>query len=289
MAAMRRLIFSLVVRRNLRRERIFRDRQNPFDVYDDVDLYSRFRFRREDIIYLCDMIADDIDHPMPRKGSLPPLMQMMVALRFYASGCFQIVIGDIFGIDRSTVSRIIERVSRAFNERLNEFVQFPTQEEAPKVMADFYKQANFPNVVGCLDCTHVRITAPSENEAEYVNRKGYHSINCQLICNADLIITNCVVNWPGSVHDSRILRGSNVWEVFERVPRPLPGILLGDSGYPLREWLMTPYTDPNTRPKERYNGAHRTTRSTIERTNGVLKKRWHCLHSELRCVYVFSH
>ncbi|XP_025079578.1 putative nuclease HARBI1 [Pomacea canaliculata] len=111
---------------------------------------------------------------------------------------------------------------------------------------------------------------------EFVNRRGYHSINCQLICDANLVITHCVINWPGSVHDSRILRESSIWQLFERAARPVPGMLLGDSGYPLREWLMTPFLDSNTRAKERYNTAHRTTRSTIERANGVLKKRWHC-------------
>ena len=38
--------------------------------------------------------------------------------------------------------------------------------------------AQFPNVVGCLDGTHVKILAPLlEDERSYVNRKGYHSIN----------------------------------------------------------------------------------------------------------------
>ncbi|KAK7488592.1 hypothetical protein BaRGS_00020209 [Batillaria attramentaria] len=112
--------------RGLHHERIFRDRTNPFNTYN-VDLYKRFRFRRDDIVYLCDIIGDDIDHPVPRKGFLPPLVQAMVALRYYASGSFQVVIGDTFGIDRSTVSRIIDRVSRAFDSRLNEFVRFPDQ------------------------------------------------------------------------------------------------------------------------------------------------------------------
>ena len=36
-------------RRNLRRNRVFRDRKNPLDMYDDVELYDKFRFRRHDI------------------------------------------------------------------------------------------------------------------------------------------------------------------------------------------------------------------------------------------------
>ena len=39
-----------------------------------------------------------------------------------------------------------------------------------------------PNVIGCIDGTHIRIQAPSTNEHEYVNRKNVHSINVQVKC-----------------------------------------------------------------------------------------------------------
>jgi hypothetical protein len=36
----------LEVRRTMRRERIFRDRTNPLEIYDDLELIERFRFER---------------------------------------------------------------------------------------------------------------------------------------------------------------------------------------------------------------------------------------------------
>lgn len=45
----------------------------------------------------------------------------------------------------------------------------------------FYEKHRFPGEVGCIDCTHVAVVAPNENEHIYVNRKGYHSINVQLV------------------------------------------------------------------------------------------------------------
>ncbi|KAK3521666.1 hypothetical protein QTP70_015599, partial [Hemibagrus guttatus] len=44
---------------------------------------------------------------------------------------------------------------------------------------DFHRIAEFPNVVGCIDGTHIPIIAPSENEADFVNRRSIHSINVQ--------------------------------------------------------------------------------------------------------------
>ena len=45
---------------------------------------------------------------------------------------------------------------------------------------------------------------------------------------------------------------------------------------------MTPYANPAKRKQERFNGAHKVTRSLIERSFGVLKRRFHILHSEIR-------
>ena len=95
----------------------------------------------------------------------------------------------------------------------------------------------------------------------------------QVVCDADLIFWNCVVQWPGSVHDARILRESDLFEQFEGANRPLTGLLVGDSGYMLREWLMTPLPNPNTRA-EQDNYHHSLARSAVERAIGVLKKRW---------------
>nr|CAI5830342.1 unnamed protein product [Callosobruchus analis] len=52
-----------------------------------------------------------------------------------------------------------------------------------------------------------------------------------------------------------------------------------DSGYALRSWMLTPITPepaPHT-PEFRYNAAHKTIRSTVERCNEVLKMRFRCL------------
>ena len=42
--------------------------------------------------------------------------------------------------------------------------------------------SGFPNVVDCIDGTHVRFQGPTMDEHEYVNRKNYHSINVQVMC-----------------------------------------------------------------------------------------------------------
>ena len=98
---------------------------------------------------------------------------------------------------------------------------------------------------GCLegiDCTHIPIIAPAVDEYAYVNRKGFHSINVQAICNANLEFINVTARWPGGTHDSFILGHSHVGQRFSA--GDCDGCwLLGDSGYGLKRWLLTPFSD----------------------------------------------
>ena len=74
------------------------------------------------------------------------------------------------------------------------------------------------HVIGAIDCTHIRVQSPGgEDAARVVNRKGYYSINVQVICDASQRITNIVARWPGSTHDSRIYQNSRIAQVLNNL------------------------------------------------------------------------
>ena len=143
------------------------------------------------------------------------------------------MIADTIVVLMSTVSRVVERVSNAIAVSMDVHVKFSRNVEETMIKFSSMRPG-FAGVIGCIDGTHVRIQAPSLYENVYVNRKGYHSINVQLVCDADLKIMNAVVKKPGSAHDARILRESALFAAFEADTPPLHGHLLGDSGYMLR-------------------------------------------------------
>lgn len=95
--------------------------------------------------------------------------------------------------------------------------------------------------------------------------------------------TNIVARWPGSTHDSHIFHSSQICNHLENSHGDLEdGIILGDSGYACKPYLMTPYNNPTTAKEKAFNRAHRKTRVVIEQTFGRWKRRFHLLHSEVR-------
>ena len=94
---------------------------------------------------------------------------------------------------------------------------------------------------------------------------------------------NIVAKWPGATHDSYIFKNSILHNHMVLTnPRGEVGVLLGDSGYPSTPYLLTPYGQPTTPAERKYNKSHCSTRVRIEHSFGVLKRRFHVLHGEVR-------
>ena len=154
------------------------------------------------------------------------------------------------------------------------FITWPLGVQRENVIDGFSRKANFPNVIGSIDGTHIKIKAPKEHPETYVNRKGYHSLILQAVCREDMQFTHVVAGNVGSCHDARVLRKSNLWENgHEQCGQ---AHVIGDAAYPLREWLMTPFRDNgHLTPKQRhFNTRLSTTRVTIERAFGIFKGRF---------------
>ncbi|KAJ4941203.1 hypothetical protein JOQ06_027490 [Pogonophryne albipinna] len=101
------------------------------------------------------------------------------------------------GVHKTTVGEVVTAVSDALAHLLDHFVSFPNDGQIAKLKQQCFLLGDMPNTIGVIDCTHVHIQGPHQREWEYVNRKGRHSINVQLVGDADLAITNYVVRWPG--------------------------------------------------------------------------------------------
>jgi hypothetical protein len=93
-----------------RRPRTIRDRLDPFTFYDDEDFRVKFRFCKGDTLRIMDMIGNDLEPNQKKMMSVLLLTQLLITLRFFATGVFQQMDGDLFGISQATISRIVKRV-----------------------------------------------------------------------------------------------------------------------------------------------------------------------------------
>lgn len=162
--------------------RLMRNESNPFAL-SDIEFKKTYRLTKEMAHFVLNSIIHDIDNGA--NMAIPNHLKFFAALSFYATGSYQKLIGQSYNISISqpAVSRAISVVTHAIIQRLgNDFVKFPsTIHEKNAIKGRFMEATGFPGVIGAIDCTHIAILAPHEEEHNYLNRKGFHSKNVQLV------------------------------------------------------------------------------------------------------------
>ncbi|CAH1371330.1 unnamed protein product [Tenebrio molitor] len=271
--------------------RHLRDVSDPFNLPEQKfrDLY---RLSREAARHIFLEIVDYMQAPQRRNGT-SSVIKYFIALHFFAHGSSQKSVGKDRHVSMSqpNVSRSLHATVDAMLDVLcQRYIKFPTTlQEITTVKQGFFEVFHLPGVLGCIDCTHIEIfpppyAHPTHPAQVFINRKHRHSINCQIICDSELNITAINARYPGSTHDAAIWMMSNVKVQLMRRYRngDNNSFLLGDSGYPLEPFLMTPIVGapPNT-PEYRYTQTHGRIRNCIERVNGTLKASFRCLRKEM--------
>ena len=281
---MNNLHYGILYRRRPRQYRLRPDiLQDP--TYSDEEIRQRFRFSRRGIRFIHDLVEVDLTRETQRNHALSAMTQVQSSLRFFASNSVYIVNGDVIGVDKSSVSRVNKAFCRSIVRRGRRFLKFPTtQAEKDEVKKGFYELGGMPSTIGCIDGTHIKIIAPKDNEVDFVNRKGTHSINVQAITDHRYLFLDVDARWPGSAHDSFIFRMSAVKAHLDATHRNVQdGIINSDSGYAFSEYLILPCAAPQTRQEWHFNRALKTTQSFDERSFGLFKRRFPVFQGVIRC------
>ncbi|XP_055903811.1 putative nuclease HARBI1 [Eupeodes corollae] len=264
-----------------RMRKVYKKRFNPMSLRSE-EFKKKYRFSKKNINKIIGIIRSDLSSDN-RGGHIPIDIQVMAAIRYWGRNEIQDDGADIHGFSQPTLCQICKRVARALATKRPLFIKMPTSfSDQIRTMNKFSQIREFPKVVGAIDCTHIRIPKVGGPSGQYyINRKGYYSLNTQVVCDASLKINDIVCRWRGSTHDSRIFRESRIKQRFD--DGEFNGRLLGDGGYPCTNILFTPVLNPRTDPEIRYNIAHIATRNTVERCFGVWKQRFRILLSGMRC------
>lgn len=242
-----------------------------FDV--ELELIQDFRLSRKAMRALQGLLRREQDHGWGHE------LEVLIYVYWLAHGLSYRVVSRVFNVPRSTIHRIVHKVAQFIWDNLHRAIYFPSPANLETVGRGFGQLSGTPilnKAVGAIDGCHIRIKPPSLHRLDYLNYKGFYSINMQAICDSSGKFLDIFVGYPGSVHDTRILKSSSFYTA-RRYP-PSGYFILGDGGYPCLETpvcLITPYREPvNGRVQQRFNYHHSKGRSIIERAFGIMKTRW---------------
>ena len=139
------------------------------------------------------------------------------------------------------------QISSSVHEVINSIMNCQSdiwQNSPEPVLSDHIKNNDkyfpyFNYCLGAIDGTHIMAKVSPELQQRFRGRKGV-SQNVLGACNFDLNFIMALAGWEGSAHDARVLNDA------VRVRRILPlfenWFYLGDAGYGLTRWCLTPIT-----------------------------------------------
>lgn len=90
-----------------------------------------------------------------------------------------------------------------------------------------------------------------------------------------------MARWPGCVHDQTIFNNSFLNQRFES-GKFGDNLLISDSEYELKQYLLTPFLNPSSPAEKKYNESHIRTRKTVERCFGGCKNRFPVLRQQIK-------
>lgn len=112
----------------------------------------------------------------------------------------------------------------------------------------------------------------------------------QGVVNSEGKFIHVSTGYPGSIHDSRMLRISSLCKAIEDKKvlcapskicngKAIKPLLLGDPAYKLTTWLMKPYpqTGVLSESQKTFNYSFSSLRVVVEQAFGKLKGQWRCL------------
>lgn len=226
-----------------------------------------------------------------RSHALSVREQILVTLHFLGNGSVYHLNGYSLGVSKSTVCQCIHMVCGLIMRYVMPlYVRWPSN--ANDIDIKFQRRAGFPHVKGIIDGTLIHLNAPHIDEPIYVSRNNKHSVNLLVVSGPQHEFFYASAKCPGSFHDSRCLQISSLWQSWQvngwRPGNDNRSVILGDSAYPLTNWLMTPIIRlVNRQPHlddaiERYLRKHRSTRFMVENAIGILKHQFYCMRYGFR-------
>ncbi|KAL3644381.1 hypothetical protein CASFOL_012313 [Castilleja foliolosa] len=254
--------------------------------FPDEDFKKAFRMTRATF----DVICGELESVVTKKNTM---LRMAIPVRQRVAVCvWRLATGEAlrevsrrFGLGISTCHKLVLEVCTAIRGVLMaKFLQWPDENRTAEIKREIASFSGIPNVVGSMYTTHIPIIAPKISVAAYFNKrhternqKTSYSITLQGVVDPKGVFTDICIGWPGSMTDDQVLEKS---ALFQRANNgDLNGSwVVGNSGYPLMDWLLVPYSHQNlTWTQHAFNGKIEDVQRVAKESVMRLKARWSCL------------
>ena len=106
--------------------------------YGDKRMHKYYRFTRNGVMRIIDLLSPSLESNTNRSHSIPTDLQVFIALRFYATGCFYSSTATHYGISETSVCRIVHRVTQVLVGKKDEYVTWPAREKVLHNQQDFF-------------------------------------------------------------------------------------------------------------------------------------------------------
>lgn len=126
-------------------------------------------------------------------------------------------------------------------------LQVPNLKECQEIQLGFSDRWNFPGYCGAINGKHVIIQAPANSGSEYYNYKGTNSIVLLAVADHDYCFRYIDIGSYGRNTDGGVFQNNSLYPVLENESLlPEGGLLVGDSAFPSKPYLLKPYSPPST-------------------------------------------
>ncbi|XP_047080862.1 putative disease resistance protein RGA1 [Lolium rigidum] len=277
--------------------RSFIEYQGTLSCFEDAQRFETvFKMTRKTFDYICSLVKvpalEDMNSYTFIDGRVLCLEdRVAVALiRLYSSEPSQTSLRSSFGVDESTMKLVTDRFIAAMCKGATRHICWPHSSKMDKIKSRFGKIHNMHNCCGVICTTHIPFGPTCDHEKNA-------SILMRVVVDPGMRFMEIWLEWEGSKNWSSHLQG---WDLFKECEKgahlngsklkvALDGsevgeYIIGDAGYPLLPWLLTPYQEEDlSDAKAEFNRRHSAATTCLTRVLARFQDTWKFLEGQTSC------
>ncbi|XP_071687536.1 protein ALP1-like [Rutidosis leptorrhynchoides] len=249
-----------------------------------------FKVTRVTFNYICSIvqqyiISQDVEFKFLDETRMSIKDQIAIALRRLCSIELTTEISDFFGTKPQTVLNVTWLFVVALGLQGEKHLSWSSN--MGHTITSFQKIGGLINCCGAIATTNLKTYPHIKNDIAWLDPASNSSVLLQAVVGPDMRFLDIFMGVPGSMTSDTLLKRSKFYKLVESKEilngqeieldekATIREYVVGDSGFQLLPWLITPYNDVNLSNNQiEFNKRHRATRSVARRALNKLKEVW---------------